>query len=87
MQAYARTLWAQIIGHKPRGVRFQGTVMLSFSLSISGDLLSAEVSRSSGMGSLDQAALGALKDAAPFSLPPEGVTAEQLRFTIPFTFQ
>ena len=87
MQAYARTLWAQIISHKPRGIRFQGTVMLSFSLSIGGDLLSAEVSRSSGMGSLDQAALGALKDAAPFSLPPEGVTAEQLRFTIPFTFQ
>lgn len=87
MQAYARTLWAQIISHKPRGIRFQGTVMLSFSLSTSGDLLSAEVSRSSGMGSLDQAALGALKDAAPFPPPPPGLSAGQLSFTIPFTFQ
>jgi protein TonB len=87
MQAYARTLWAQIISHKPRGIRFQGTVMLSFSLSVSGDLLSADVSRSSGIGSLDQAALGALKDAAPFPQPPAGLSAGQLSFTIPFTFQ
>jgi len=87
MQAYARTLWAQIISHKPRGIRFQGTVILSFSLSRSGDLLSAEVSRSSGMGSLDQAALGALKDSAPFPSPPPGLSAGQLSFTIPFTFQ
>ena len=87
MPAYARSLWAQIISHKPRGIRFQGTVMLSFSLSTSGDLLSAEVSRSSGMGSLDQAALGALKDAAPFPQPPPGLSSGQLNFTIPFTFQ
>jgi len=87
MQAYARTLWAQIIGHKPRGIRFQGTVVLSFSLSAGGDLLSAEISRSSGMGSLDRAALGALKDAAPFPPPPAGGNGGALSFTIPFTFQ
>lgn len=87
LQKYGQEVWAQIIRHKPRGIRFQGVVQLSFSLSARGDLLTSEVARSSGMGSLDQAALTALRDAAPFSPPPEGATAEQLTFTIPFSFQ
>jgi protein TonB len=87
LQKYGQEVWAQILRHKPRGIRFQGVVQLSFSLSARGDLLTSEVARSSGMGSLDQAALTALRDAAPFSPPPEGATAEQLKFTIPFTFQ
>ena len=87
LQKYGQEVWAQIMKHKPRSIRFQGVVQLSFSLSASGELLSSEVVRSSGMGSLDQAALTALRDAAPFSPPPEGASAEQLKFTIPFTFQ
>lgn len=87
MADYARHLWEQISRHKPGHVRFQGTVTLSFSLSPSGDLRSSGIAVSSGIGRLDAIALQALSEAAPFPPLPHGASAEQLTFSIPFTFQ
>lgn len=87
MRLYAQALWSQIIRHKPRSVRFQGTVLLSFRLSENGELLDPGIARSSGASSLDGAALQALTEAAPFPPPPGGLGPERLRFTIPFAFE
>ncbi|MFC5757698.1 TonB family protein [Rhizobium sp. GCM10022189] len=55
---------------QPRGV--QGSVVVTFSVSGSGSLTSARVSRGSGVPEIDQLALDAVRRAAPFSPPPGG---------------
>ena len=87
MRAYAQQLWAQILRHKPRNIRFQGTVQLSFRLSRSGALLDSGIARSSGMAALDRAAMEALTDAAPFPPPPTELPDERLSFVIPIAFE
>ncbi len=87
LRRYERLLWVALLAHKPRGMPFQGTVLMAFTLSASGAVLEAHVARSAGMAALDRAALAALAAAAPFPPPPPGLTAAQLRFSIPFTFQ
>jgi protein TonB len=47
----------------------------------------ATLSRSSGNAALDQAALAAVRRAAPFGAPPSGTSSAQLRFSIPFYFR
>ena len=84
---YSETVSAWISKHKPGGIRFRGTVTLAFSLSRDGRLAAAEIANSSGMGAVDQAALGALRAAAPFPPPPENASEQQLTFAIPFQFR
>ena len=55
---------------KPRGV--EGSVVVTFSVSGSGSLTSARVSRGSGVPEIDQLALDAVRRAAPFRPPPGG---------------
>ncbi len=55
---------------QPRGV--EGSVVVTFSVSGSGSLTSARVSRGSGVPEIDQLALDAVRRAAPFSPPPGG---------------
>ena len=56
---------------KPR-VRSRGTAVIAFSVGNGGQLADARVARSSGSAALDQAALGIIRQAAPFPRPPAG---------------
>lgn len=56
---------------KPR-VRSRGTAVIAFSIGGGGQLAGVRVARSSGSAALDQAALGIIRQAAPFPRPPAG---------------
>lgn len=63
-----------------------GSVVVNFSLSSSGKLLSRRIVQSSGSSVLDGAALNIVQRAAPFPPFPKGVTAAQLNFKVPMNF-
>lgn len=63
----------------------EGKVCINFSLDRSGNLLSCNLEESSGSAILDEAAMQAIRDAAPFSPPP--VNARSLVFTIILDFR
>jgi len=49
---------------------WQGKVVISFIISSNGSIKEARVAQSSGYNVLDQSALAALKESAPFPRPP-----------------
>jgi protein TonB len=84
---YAARVRAKVARHKPSSRGRRGTVRVSFGVSRSGGLSYARLARSSGSAALDQAALSAVRRAAPFGAPPAGALPAQLRFAIPFYFR
>lgn len=84
---YAARIRAVLARHKPSGNGYTGTTRISFGLTTSGELRYAQITTSSGKGKLDEAALAAVRQAAPFGAPPPDATANQLQFTIPFYFR
>jgi protein TonB len=87
LRLYGEAIRARILAHKPSRIRLYGTVGLTFSVSTDGRLLAVAVSMSSGSDILDQAALAAVQEAAPFPPLPEGTAEQQLTFSIPFHFR
>ncbi|HXP95530.1 MAG TPA: TonB family protein [Telmatospirillum sp.] len=85
LRLYGEAIRARIQAHKPTRIRLHGSVGLTFSISNDGRLLAAVVSMSSGSSILDQAALTAVQEAAPFPPPPETTPTPQ--FSIPFQFR
>jgi len=83
--AYAAQVRAQVAANRPGGRGGHGTAVIAFGVSPSGGLAYARLSRSSGVPALDQAALSAVRGAAPFPRPPTG--ARSLSFTFPFYFR
>ncbi len=69
---------------KPRGTSESGTVAVRFTISDSGAVTGARVSRSSGNAALDQAAVGIVQRASPVPAPPSGVNVRTL--TVPIRF-
>ena len=63
-----------------------GTVLISFTVAHSGELLSRAVKKSSGSKLLDDAAMAALDRAAPFPPMPENVAQGPLEVQVPFKF-
>jgi protein TonB len=84
---YAAHVRARVARNKPAGRGLRGTAVVAFGITESGALAYANIARSSGKPGLDQAALSAVRGAAPFPTPPAGATAAQLQFSIPFQFQ
>ena len=84
MLGYAAMVRARVASNKPSGLRHRGTAVISFGISGSGSVTFASLSQSSGSSRLDQAAVIAVRNAGPFSAPPDK-TAKA--FTIPFHFQ
>lgn len=82
--AYGGKVRSRVLSRAPRGGAGQGTVTVSFSISPSGSLSSARVSRSSGNPGLDNKALSAVRSASPFPKPPAGARRS---FSIPFRFR
>ncbi|NSX56204.1 energy transducer TonB family protein [Parasulfitobacter algicola] len=66
---------------KPR-VRSSGSAVISFSISSNGGLARVSLTRSSGFGELDRAAIDVIRKAAPFPIPPNGA---QKSFSITIT--
>jgi len=85
--SYAARVRAKVARHKPPGNGHRGIATVSFGASLSGGLAYARLARSSGSATLDRAALGAVRRAAPFGSPPAGASPGQLRFSVPFYFR
>jgi TonB family protein len=81
--SYNHTVRSKIAAHKPQGVENQGTAIVKFEISEKGGLMDCHVVASSGSVEIDNAALRAVRNASPFSPPPEG---RAVSFTIPFKF-
>jgi protein TonB len=84
---YAARIRTVLARHKPNGDGYSGTTRISFGLTMDGELSYAEIASSCGRDRLDQAALAAVRKAAPFGPAPSDVTVNELRFTIPFYFR
>ncbi len=91
LRAYLAGVRARIEGAKryPRWARrrgIQGEVAVRFRIGRGGELLGAEVTRSSGMDVLDRAAVEAVEAAAPFPPVPEGAAEPPLPVEVRLAF-
>lgn len=66
--------------------RISGTVLIRFTVGPSGDVLSREVTSSSGSKLLDDAAIAALDRASPFPAMPETLARGPIQVQVPFKF-
>ncbi len=66
--------------------RLTGTVVVRFTVGTSGELLSREVTQSSGHRALDEAAVASLDRAAPFPPFSEGMDRQPMVVSVPFRF-
>ena len=85
--AYQGSVRGKIAGRVNRNQGAKGSVTVSFTVLSSGALGGASVSGSSGNGRLDNAALGAVRSAAPFGPFPPGCTGGSIGMSITITFQ
>ncbi|MBY6092453.1 cell envelope integrity protein TolA [Maritimibacter alkaliphilus] len=91
--AKLETVWgakirAKIARYKrfPRGVRGGGRVVLSITVTPSGQVAGAGIARSSGNGELDRAALQAVQRAGRMPAAPSGLTNARYSFALPMSF-
>jgi TonB family protein len=84
---YAARVRSKIARNRPDGFNQRGTTIVAFVISNSGGLSQVSVASSSGNARLDQAALQAVRNSAPFPTPPPGLSQRQLTFSINFVFQ
>lgn len=87
MRTYAAAVRAHVAAHKPAGGSRLGTVVISFGITHDGRLSFAKVNSSSGIQSLDERALAAIRRSEPFPMPPAGATERQLTYSIPIYFK
>jgi protein TonB len=64
----------------------RGEVVVAFAVGSNGSVRSARVTRSSGVSSVDQAALQAIRKASPFPPIPSGTGRSSWEFSIPLAF-
>lgn len=75
--------------HYPRLARrlgHEGRVVVAFTIEADGRLAGVRVVESSGSELLDEAALEAVREAAPFPPFPSGISRKQWSFTLPLSF-
>lgn len=85
--AYRSRVQSHLASRRPAGIGVSGRVVIGFSLTSSGGLGHASVTRSSGNPALDRLALATVRAAAPFPAPPAGSRPGDLRFAFPYTFR
>jgi protein TonB len=64
----------------------RGEVVVAFAVGSNGGVRSARVTRSSGVASVDQAALQAIRKASPFPPIPANAGRSSWEFSIPLAF-
>ncbi|TCK31355.1 outer membrane transport energization protein TonB [Ancylobacter aquaticus] len=81
-------LMAHLNRHKryPGGEGGGGRAMVAFSINRSGQVLSAQLARSSGNPRFDEEAVAMLRRASPLPAPPPEVGGSTIRFTVPVNF-
>jgi protein TonB len=89
--AYGARIRQAVAEHKhypklARRLQEEGRVVVAFSVDAQGRLVDVHVKQSSGSERLDEAALQAVRDAAPFPPFPEGVQRAQWSFNLPLSF-
>src|SRR5690606_25784498 len=67
--------------------RGRGEVLVAFSVGLNGRVRSARVARSSGVDSVDQAALQAVRRASPFPPIPANAGRATWEFSVPLAFR
>lgn len=82
LKAFYNAVRRKVGNTRVRAGRARGTAVIRFRISGGGGLASASVARSSGSSQLDNAALNAVRRAAPFPRPPAGANRT---FDLPFT--
>lgn len=70
----------------PAGESAQGTASVRFTIDSSGRVLSASLSRSSGSGALDQAAVEMVRRASPVPAPPPAIAKARMTLNVPVRF-
>lgn len=87
LSAYRGKLYSRISRRKvtPR-TRRVGTVVVQFTVGPSGELISSEVTKSSGNQRLDDAAIASINRAAPFPPMPSEANDSPLVVSVPFKF-
>jgi len=83
---YAARVREALARNRPRGLTRRGTTTITFAIDKNGTLVSARVSQSSGESSIDDAVLMGVRRTV-FPPPPEGMTAQQLSYVVPFHFK
>ena len=91
MALWKLSLVARIEQHKQypeeaRLKRDQGVVQVFFVLDREGRVLESRVVRSSGANALDEEALALLKRAEPYPPPPEVLSGDHVKLTVPIRF-
>lgn len=87
MDRYAREVALFIGRNRPKGTGAKGRVTVDFSLSAAdGSVQTLKIGTSSGNARLDSVALSVIGKAT-YPTPPAGMTASQLTFRVPFTFE
>lgn len=66
--------------------RLAGKTIVRFTIDPTGQLLMSEIAESSGIKTLDEAALASIKKAAPFPAMPQEITGEPMIVSVPFRF-
>ncbi|WP_334146761.1 energy transducer TonB family protein [Hyphomicrobium sp.] len=87
ISAYRGKLFSHISKKKvnPRS-KFAGTAVVRFTIGPQGELISREISSSSGSKVLDDAAVASIDRAAPFPAMPADVGDEPMIVSVPFKF-
>jgi TonB family protein len=83
---YAMAVRTALARSKPRGIRENGTVTITFAVSEHGAIRSARITEGSGQSSLDEEALAAVRRTA-LPPPPAGMNETQLTYVVPFHFK
>jgi TonB family protein len=84
---YAMKLYNRLIEFRNAHGNAAGDVLVAFTISRSGELLSRKVEKSSGNMALDQQALEIVDRASPFPPVPPEMEVEELTFEAPFVFR
>jgi protein TonB len=85
--SYRAKVRAHLAGLKPPGGFGSDTVVVGFTLSRNGKVVSAKILQSRGIYHLEQGTLNAVHRAEPYPKPPRGLTGSKFEFTIPFRFE
>ena len=85
MRAYASRVMQALNKSKPKSAGVRGTVRISFALLSDGQLDFVRIVTSSGNARLDQVAIAAVRQAS-FPAPPDGMSALQRTFVLPYRF-
>jgi TonB family protein len=84
---YRAKIRAHLAGMKPPGGFGSDTVVVGFTLTRAGKVVSAQILESRGIYHLEQGTLNAVYAAAPFPKPPGGLKGARFDFAMAFRFE